>query len=153
MFTLLVHTIDLGLGMSSISWACSVKVFLYFSRYPLFESCNIWIVCSLRFRWYNKPLVFALTFKFVPKICKQREGTFQGCRFLTSQLCGENLVKLFFFFSGNFSPITADFFHSLFKVKFCIVIVSLGMMKQEYISCMLITQYVATVLFGFLVNK
>ena len=68
------------------------------------------------------------------------------------QLSEINIVKMVSFFSESFSPNIADFFYSLSKVEFklCIAIASLEMLKLGYKSCILITQYAATTLFGFL---
>ena len=55
-FSLMVHVIKFGLGMSNICLASFVKVVLYFSRYSLFELCTRWIVCSLSLTLSKKPL-------------------------------------------------------------------------------------------------
>ena len=66
-FSLMVYAIDLALGMSNISLTCFVKVVLYFSRYSLFQPCNIWIVCSLSLTSWKKPLFFTLPLKTLSK--------------------------------------------------------------------------------------
>ena len=122
----------------------------------------------------NKTMGRVLTFRIFPfvmnyEFCKQGEGTFQSCRFITNlavkqelwfsfplnlfQLSDENLVKIVFFFSGNLSPNTGDgFFYNLLKVEFklYIVISLLEMLKLGYKSFIVITQFAATMLFWFL---
>ena len=76
MFSLMVHAIDFALGMSNISLACFVKVVSYFSRYSLFQPCNIWIVCSLSLTLWKKPLFFTLPLKTLSKQFSSFRETF-----------------------------------------------------------------------------
>ena len=76
-FSLMVHAMDFGLRIPCIFLTCFLKMTLYISQYSLFESCIIWIVCSLSVTLRNKSLFYVLTIYLLLRFVNRKRAFFK----------------------------------------------------------------------------